>query len=72
MVKINVLRLGRPQTILVLVAEKGQRFCDLDGRGSVPLPALFKVTVREQLPPLLHPVGVDSWGSGGWYSGFIT
>ena len=72
LVKINVLRLAKPQTTLVLVAKKGQRFCDLDGRGSLSLPAPLKMMVREQLPPLLHLMAEDSWESSGGCSNFIA
>ena len=61
LVKINVLRLAKPQTTLVLVAKKGQRFCDLDGRGSLSLPVPLKVMVREQLPT---PPSPQSQGRG--------
>ena len=72
LVKINVLRLAKPQTTLVLVAKKGQRFCDLDGRGSLSLPAPLKMMVREQLPPLLHLMAEDSWESRGGCGTFIA
>ena len=67
LVKINVLRLAKPQTTLVLVAKKGQRFCDLDGRGSLSLPAPLKVMVREQLPtpPPPNLRVEDFWESSG-------
>ena len=45
LVKINVLKLGRPQTILMLVAEKGRRFYGLGGRGPVTLLSPFEMMV---------------------------
>lgn len=45
LVKINVFKLGRPQTILMLAAEKGRRFYGLGGRGSLTLLAPFEMMV---------------------------